>query len=513
MKVRSKKVFKLEINPSKNGQKQWLYFLLTVLFLTSLALAIFFDGPRSFLNISNTDQPVSSISTFFNPIEDEMREFLAVRMTRSVLLLFFSFAFFFKGLKFLSLKEKLQKYLVLSAFFGLFLVNIVIYFAWLTTEWTYILVFSTQIFVLIFLDYSLWLWIGRKNDKINYDYKKFFIFRHVSLAASLIIFGILFGLFASMVFSNEEADIIATVSYGNPVADWLYTFIAEVGKISNSFILIAILVFVLVLSLLYFSPQIYFYRQSFSRLKKIVPSFSLLIFASFALFIYSIYINIFANTNFVQFLPFGKNLTTNYLPMIIGISIHLVLLATYFLLNFTKLEKKIKDYKLSFFAFFLLISFISSFVSSYLSYVVFATIWINLSQIVFFIITYSLLIRTRKDFPLWLKLIFSFFTSLYILFTFIYLLNIHIYTNAVVALEAEKSPLVSTFYIDYSFYFYGILSVLVGIFVFVNLLVSIGKNTLILKTKKSQLDYKVLEKQVNTKNSQSENLKTLKSKS
>lgn len=177
-----------------------------------------------------------------------------------------------------------------------------------------------------------------------------------------------------MVFSNEEADIIATVSYDNPVADWLYTFIAEVGKISNSFILIAILVFVLVLALLYFSPQIYFYRQSFFRLKKIVPSFSLLIFASFALFIYSIYINIFASTNFVQFLPFGKNLTTNYLPMIIGISIHLVLLATYFLLNFTKLEKKISDYKLSFFAFFLLISFISSFVSSYLSYVVFATI-------------------------------------------------------------------------------------------------------------------------------------------
>lgn len=495
---------------------------LIVLLLVGLCLAVFFDSPRSFFNISNIDptnspvSSISSISTFFNPIEDYIREFVASRITRSVLLLFFSISFLLKGIKFLRIKQKLQKYLVLLIFFGLFLVNIIIYFAWLTTEWTYIFLFSAQIFVLIFFDYFLWIWIGRKNDKINFDYKKMFIFRHLSLTSAIVIFGIFFGLFAMMVFSSSEDNGISTVSYDNPVANWLYTFIAEVGKVNNSLILIAILVSAIILALLYFSPQIYFYRQSLIRLKKSVSSLSILILAIFAIFIYCIYINIYATINFVQFLPFGNNLKSNYLPTTIGILIHFLLLVSYFILNFTNLKRKIKDYHLSFFAFFLLLSFITSFVVSYLSYEIFGTIWINLSQIVFFIIVYLLFIKIKAEIPLWLKLLIGFFLSLYIIFTFIYLSNINIYTDKVAKIEEKdySQALVSTFYIDYSFYFFGILSVLISVFVLANLFLEIGKNALILTTKRPEQMEKLplTEKTVNNSQITKPEFKTSKTK-
>ncbi|AJR12305.1 Uncharacterised protein [Mesomycoplasma dispar] len=528
MKEIDNDVLTLKTKPAKISQKQLVqYFLraLVVFLFAILCLAIFFDSPRSFLNISSIDPAnsptsnISSISTFFNPIEDNIREFVSSRITRSVLLLFFSFAFLLKGLKYLQLKQKLKKYFVLTVFFSLFLLNIILYFAWLTTNWINIFLFSAQIFVLIFLDYFLWIWIGRKNDKINYDYKKLFIFKHISLFAAIAVSAILFGIFGSMVFSTPKENATPTVTYGNKIADWLYTFIGEVGKATNSFILIAILVFALVMFLLFFSPQIYFYRQSFIRLKKFVPSFSILIFAVFSIFIYSVYVNIYATGNFVQFLPFGQNLETNYVPMIIGISIHFVLLVVYFLLNFTGIKAKIKDYQLSFFGFFLLLSFITSFVISYLNYTVFATIWINLSQIVFLIITYSLFIKIRPEFPLWLKFLIGFFISLYIIFTFIYTLNINVYTNSVVKTDKkDSSALVSTFYIDYSFYYFGILNVLLGVFVLSNLFIAIGKNALILTTKKTSQEQKqnqkltTKEKVANDSANNSQNLKTSKSK-
>ncbi len=150
-----------------------------------------------------------------------------------------------------------------------------------------------------------------------------------------------------MVFSTPENSSVSTVTYDNPVANWIYTFITEVAKLTNSLILIAILMGVLVLALLYYSPQIYFYRQSFIRLKKYTPALSVLIFIAIGIFIYSVYITVYSISNFVQFLPFGNNIVPNYLPTIIGISIHVVLLILYFVLNLTRLKNKIKDYQLN----------------------------------------------------------------------------------------------------------------------------------------------------------------------
>lgn len=87
----------------------------------------------------------------------------------------------------------------------------------------------------------------------------------------------------------------------------------------------------------------------------------------------------------------------------------------------------------------------------------------------------------------------SFFIILYTIFNFIYLLNIDIYTSTVSQVKPEdyQKDLVSVFYIDYSFYFLGILTLLLAIFVLTNLFVAIGKNTLILTTKnKSSQDQK-----------------------
>lgn len=243
---------------------------------------------------------------------------------------------------------------------------------------------------------------------------------------------------------------------------------------------------VLVLALLYYSPQIYFYRQSFIRLKKYTPALSVLIFIAIGIFIYSVYITVYSISNFVQFLPFGNNIVPNYLPTIIGISIHVVLLILYFVLNLTRLKNKIKDYQLNTLPFiFILLSFIVSFVVSYLSYSVHETIWINSTQLVFFLTIYFALVRIKPEFPLWMKLMVSFFIVLYTIFNFIYLLNIDIYTSVVSQVKPEdyQKDLVSVFYIDYSFYFLGILTLLLAIFVLTNLFIAIGKNTLILTTK------------------------------
>ncbi|WHF53246.1 MSC_0624 family F1-like ATPase-associated membrane protein [Mesomycoplasma ovipneumoniae] len=494
MNAVSAEAYGLNAKPAKKDKKNLVRIFLRVLFilfLLGLSTAIFFDARRSFLNIVDIDQNapisrVSSISLIFNPIDDEIREFIAPRVARSVFLLFFSIIFLFKGLKFFGLKNKMHKYIILSVYFFLSLVNLVVYFAWLTTEWSHILGISAQIFIYILLDYSLWLWLGRTDDKINYDYKKLFTFKHISLASAIVTSGTLFGIFASMVFSTPENSSVSTVTYDNPVANWIYTFITEVAKLTNSLILIAILMGVLVLTLLYYSPQIYFYRQSFIRLKKYTPALSVLIFIAIGIFIYSVYITVYSISNFVQFLPFGNNIVPNYLPTIIGISIHVVLLILYFVLNLTRLKNKIKDYQLNTLPFiFILLSFIVSFVVSYLSYSVHETIWINSTQLVFFLTIYFALVRIKPEFPLWMKLMVSFFIILYTIFNFIYLLNIDIYTSTVSQVKPEdyQKDLVSVFYIDYSFYFLGILTLLLAIFVLTNLFIAIGKNTLILTTK------------------------------
>ncbi|MBG0730858.1 MSC_0624 family F1-like ATPase-associated membrane protein [Mycoplasma sp. 'Moose RK'] len=490
--VKVNQTLQKKTNTVASGQKSHLQFLVRALIaflIIGLSIGIFFDSSRSLLNINNisqeTDAPpipgVSSISLFFNPIEPEVREFLAPRMTRSVLLLFFSIAFLWKSLKHFRLGQELKKNLVAATFFALFAINIVVYFVWLTTNWTYIFILSLQIFLLIIFDYLIWLWIGKKDDKINYNYKKLLLFKHMSLGATFLLAAILTGIFASMVFSEQ-----GKVTYENPVADWLHTFITEVGKVKNSFILIGILVSGLVIFLLAFSPQIYFYRQTWWGLKKLVSSLSVLIFVIFGVLAYHVYVNIYAMFAFVQFLPFGVNLEPNYLPMFIGIGSLFVFALIYTLINFTSLKQKIKDYRVSLFAFFLLISFVASFASSYQSITIYELIWINLAQIVYFLLIYVIFVRSNPEFATWLKFLTAIFIALYTIFSLIFLVNIEVYTAAVSKIKKEdyQSGLSNNFYIDYSYYFHGTLAIFLAIFCFANLFVAITKNVLILKFKK-----------------------------
>lgn len=137
MNAVSAEAYSLNAKPAKKDKKNLARIFLRVLFilfLLGLSTAIFFDARRSFLNIIDIDQNapisrVSSISLIFNPIDDEIREFIAPRVARSVFLLFFSIIFLFKGLKFLYFKNKTHKYIILSVYFFLALVNLVVYFA------------------------------------------------------------------------------------------------------------------------------------------------------------------------------------------------------------------------------------------------------------------------------------------------------------------------------------------------------------------------------------------------
>lgn len=458
--------------------EQRLSFFLVAFFIIAFTLAILFDSSRSFFNLDS--KQLYNVSIIFNPIADNLREVISTKVARSVILLFFSFVFLYKAYtSFANYKHSLFLQIFVYIFLALSLTNIVLYFAYLSASWQAIFIFSLQIFVLIALNFVHWWLINKKNQQINYDFVKFFWLKIVSYLSQTIlflVFAIIFGVLALK---------YKTVTVGNPITDWLYKFVAQIGTTTNSAILVAILSTILILISVSFSTQIYFYKNTYLKLSKTTTSLSFIILPILTTFVYHIFVAIFTNQNFALYLIFNSNFNNNYLKVVGELIFFVIFASAYsFLFFYNKLRKFTTHYSFTIFMLTNTLFAIVSFLFLFNSISAKENVWIWLISASFVIYTYLLFAIKNNEMTQFSKAIVGLVLALYLVLQIFGLWNFYLYSNSVVSIKSSSNrTLNSVTFIDYSWQFFAIFSVFTTLLTITNLVYLLAKNIFIWQAK------------------------------
>lgn len=458
--------------------EQRLGFFLVAFFIIALTLAILFDSSRSFFH-SDTRQ-LYNISIIFNPINDDLRELIATRIARSVILLFFSFVFLYKSYTSLAnYKHNLFLQIFVYIFLALSLINVVLYFAYLDATWLAIFLFSLQIFLLLVLNFIQWWLINKKSQQMNYDFRKFFwlkIVSYLSTASLFLIFAVIFAVLAL----NYK-----TVTVGNPITDWLYKFVAQIGTTTNSAILVAILSTILIFISVGFATQIYFYKNTYSKLTRTTTSLSFIALPITTILIYHIFVAIFTTQNFAILLIFNSDLNNYYLNVIISLIFFLIFVSVYSFLFFYKgFDKLVKNYAFMIFmtanTLFAIVSFLLLFNSTSGK----ENVWVWLISAIFVVYTYLVFVIKNNEMTQFSKIVIGAVLILYIALQVLGLWNFYLYSQSVVSIKSNTGrTLNSVTFLDYSWQFFAIFSVVTILVTITNLVYLVAKNTFIWQAK------------------------------
>lgn len=469
--------FKTQKILSSDKLKQRLAFFVVAFLTIAFTLGILFDSSRSFFNLGSKE--VYNISIIFNPINLELREEISIRVARSIILIFFSFVFLYKTYtSFINYKQSLFFKITAHLFLSLAITNIILYFAYLTTKWLPIYLFSLQIFLLLILNFVDWWIVSKRNQQINYDFRKFFwlqITSYLSQTILFLVFAIIFGILAIN---------YTTVTVNNPITDWLYKFVAQIGTSTNSAILVAILSISLIFISLGFSTQIYFYKNTYLKLTKKVTSLSFILLPIITTLIYHIFVAIYTTINFGMFSIFNSSFNSFYVNVIVELVFFLIFASLYSFVFFYKgLHKFITNYSLMIFlvtnALFAIISSLLLFNSASAK----ENVWIWLIAAVFVIYSYSIFVIKNTEMARINKIIVGLVLVLYLVLQVLGLWNFYLYSNSVVLIKNTSKKLNLVTFIDYSWQFLTIFSIFTTILTISNLAYLIAKNIFIQQAK------------------------------
>lgn len=458
--------------------EQKLGFFVVAIFVVALTLAILIDSSTSFFR-SNTKQ-LYNISIIFHSINNNLREIIATRISRSIILLFFGFAFLYKSYKSLAnYKNNLFFQIFGYVFLALSLTNIILYFAYLDAAWLEIFLFSLQIFLLLALNFIQWWLVNKKSQQMNYDFRKFFwlkIVGYLSTTTLFLIFAVIFGILAI----NYK-----TVTIDNPITDWLYKFAAEIGTTTNSAILVAILSTILILVSVSFATNIYFYKNTYSKLTRTTTSLSFIILPIATTLIYHIFVAFYTTENFDILLIFGSNLENNYINVIVSLILFLIFVGAYSFLFFYKgLEKLVKNYAFMIFMTANTLFAIASFLLLFNSTSAKENVWVWLISAIFVVYTYLVFAIKNSEMTQFSKTIIALVLAFYLVLQVLGLWNFYLYSQSVVVIKnTPKGDLNLVTFIDYSWEFFAIFSVVTIILTITNLVYLVAKNTFIWQAK------------------------------